>query len=112
MCISSFYLYMEEGAFEIFASTVISYDEWHHFVVNFIGPQDRDGVVLFLDGNLFDSDSTLNEILGPAGDGVVVIGRSYTDSDSNYCSVEVDELLFFNRVIQNYEIQALYQQHA
>ena len=103
---------MDEGAFEIIGNTVVSYDEWHHFVANFIGPRDGEGIVLFLNGSLFDSTTTLKDISGPAGNGLVVIGRSYTDWDSDYSSVELDELLFFNRVLESHEIQDLYHQYT
>ena len=46
---------------------------------------------------------------GPS-DGRLVLGRYFTDVDSNYASVEVDELIFWNTVIPEAEIQYLANQ--
>ena len=41
------------------------------------------------------------------GDGRIVIGRRFSELDSNYASVQVDELLFFNQALTFTEINAL-----
>ena len=42
------------------------------------------------------------------GDGRIVIGRRFSELDSNYPSVQVDELLFFNRALNQTEVTALF----
>ena len=108
----SFSLYMETGYFDVTGGNAETYDQWHHFVANLIGPQEREGIILFLDGNLLVSDTTLDDVEGPAGNGQVQIGRSYTDSNFEYGSVVIGEILFFNRVLESDEIEALFKQYA
>ena len=106
----SFALYLETGLF-VATGNAGSYDEWHHFVANFIGPQEGEGIMLFFDGNLLASVTTLVNLGGPAGNGLVQIGRASTDSNLEYGSVAIDELLFFNRVLETDEIQAMFKQY-
>ena len=42
-----------------------------------------------------------------SGDGRVVVGRIYTNSDRQYGSVDVDELLFFNQALGEQQIRDL-----
>ena len=103
---------METGYFVV-TGIVATYDEWHHFVADFFRTQQEDAIFLFLDGNLLVSDKTLVDDSGvPAGNGHVQIGRAYTDSDFEYGSVVIGEILFFNRVLKSDEIEALYKQYA
>ena len=78
---------------------------WFHTVLNFMGDRMRiyhDGVVR----------STLPVDASPSshipGDGRIVIGRWFSELDSNYASVQVDELLFFNRTLNQTEVTALF----
>ena len=66
---------------------------------------------VFYDGHLLDP--SYSDVINPSppGNGQVVIGRHYVDGDYDYASVELDELVFFNRALEDQEIQALYQQH-
>ena len=43
-----------------------------------------------------------------ATDGRIVVGRWYTDREWAYASVQVDELLFFNRDLSTEEIKMIY----
>ena len=43
------------------------------------------------------------------GDGRIVIGRRETDSDDNYGSGQLDELIFFNKKLSESEITMLSQ---
>ena len=43
------------------------------------------------------------------GDGRIVIGRRFTGSDREYISVQVDELLLFNKTLSEEEIRKLNQ---
>ena len=55
------------------------------------------------------SDTTKNVQSRSAGDGRIVVGRYFTDMDQWYSSVEVDELVFFNRALTVDDIETLYQ---
>ena len=103
---------METGYFDVTGRNAGTYDQWHHFVANLIGPQEGEGIILFLDGNLLVSDTTLGDVGRQAGNGQVQIGRSYTDSYLEYATVAIDEILFFNRILESDEIEALFKQYA
>ena len=42
------------------------------------------------------------------GDGRIVVGKSFTNYDGPYGSVEVDELIFFNQAFTSDDIMSLY----
>ena len=77
---------------------------WFHVVINFVGPSDGEGIVVYYDGaqramNQYKQGNTYE-----AGSGEVVIGK-YNDI---YSSLMMDELLFFNRKLSLKEIEILY----
>lgn len=43
------------------------------------------------------------------GDGKVVIGRQFTDSDNFYSEAKIDELMMFNQLLSDQQIQELYE---
>ena len=51
---------------------------------------------MFLNGTLEKSDTTLYDDSYSGGDGQLVVGRLFTNSDKYYSSVDLDELYFFN----------------
>ena len=66
-------------------------------MLNYLGPSDGEGIYVYQDGVQTGNNITpyFNGPF-PLGDGRVVLGRAYIDSDENYGSVSLDELLFFN----------------
>ena len=42
------------------------------------------------------------------GDGRAVIGRQSTNADRDYCSVEMDDLLFWNKALAEEDIEDLF----
>ena len=54
------------------------------------------------------SDTTKAPSARPPGDGRIVVGRRYTDRDQQYSSVQVDELIFFNKALTTTDIALLY----
>ena len=84
---------------------------WFHLVINYIGPADGQGITIYTNGVLDGSDTEKYKYSWSPGDGRVVIGRKFTDSDTAYASVEVDELTFWNRALTPQEIQAIYNMH-
>ena len=76
---------------------------WFHIVLNFMGNIMR----IYLDGVIRSTLPTGSSSQVP-GDGRIVIGRRFSELDSNYASVQVDELLFFNRALNQTEVTALF----
>ena len=67
------------------------------------------GITVFYDGKEVASSTMEDARFGipPAGDGRIVVGRYYTDTDERYSSVQVDELLFFNQALSPADVIAL-----
>ena len=84
---------------------------WTHIVLNYIGPNDGEGIRVYDDGQEVEvvggrvKDS---RIPPPAGDGRIVVGRGYTDKDADYASMVIDELIFFNKALSTTDIKLLY----
>ena len=76
-------------------------------MLNYIGPNDGEGIKIFIDGVEVTSDTTKGGGSYPTGDGRIVVGRSETDYDFFYGSAQVDELLFFDRCLTLEEINVL-----
>ena len=75
-----------------FSNVTVSFD-WTHVVLNYVGSKENKQI------------GTSVEIV-PQGGGRIVIGKVYTEVD--YCgSVQVDELLFFDKSLSSSEIQML-----
>ena len=89
----------------------ISFSQWYHFVCNVPDIGDAERIKLFYDGSHY---STNNEVIArqsPSGSGRVLVGRAHANLDNYFTSVELDELLFFNRALEEQHVQALYQQY-
>ena len=82
---------------------------WTHVVLNYIGPDDGQGIQIYMDGVQTENDTTKTTVLYTLtlGDGKVVVGRRCTDRNQDYASVEIDELVFFNSNINMAQIQML-----
>ena len=52
---------------------------------------------MFINGTEVGNDPGKTALSRSAGDGRIVGGRGWTNKDENYASVQVDELIFFNR---------------
>ena len=83
-------------------------DDWFHVVVNYFGPNNGEGFNTYFNGDVAFTDSTIQEDDTTPGNGRIVIGRSFTEIDDYYTSMEVDELCFFNEVLSAQEIKYLY----
>ena len=81
--------------------------DWTHMVVNYIGPNDGEGIMTYYNGREVECDTTKTARNVSAGDGRIVIGRRWTDKTGNYASVKVDELFFFNQTLTMDEIRSL-----
>ena len=108
MC--SLEVYVSDGRFhlDLYMSSL-----WSHIVLNYIGPDDGQGIQLYDDGTtsaMHYIDNTKEAGSYSPGDGNVVLGRYYTDfyDDSDpYTGVKIDELLFFNTKLDSTEVAAL-----
>ena len=80
---------------------------WFKIVVNFIGPDNGEGIRIYIDGDQIGSDPKIYKHSVPEGDGRVVIGRVYTSTEFRYSSQQMDELILFNHALTDDEIQRL-----
>ena len=78
-------------------------------MLNYIGPDDGQGIKMFYDGAEVASDTSKTERSNPVREGRIVVGRTYTDKDEAYGSVQVDELIYFNQALIESEIKAIYK---
>ena len=88
---------------------VLSRSGWTHVVINYIGPQNEQGIKIYFNGVRRRTDPTMDPHSYGIGNGHVVIGRYHTDIDDRYASVELDELIFFNKKLSESEITMLSQ---
>ena len=77
-------------------------------MMNYIGPNDGQGIGIYYNGQEVTSSTTKEEGVYPAGDGRTVVGRRYTDQDRGYTSMQIDELIFFNKALRATDIKLLY----
>ena len=77
---------------------------WTNVVLNYLGPEDGEGIRIYYNGVQTGSDDTERLVNHPAGVGKVALGRLYTDKDGDYPGVDVDELMFFNEYLSNQQI--------
>ena len=88
-----------------FVTSVAAPTGWTHIVLNYIGPNNGQGIEIYHNGVQIRNDATKSGATRSSGDCKVVIGRLYADTDDWYGSVDVDELLFFNQKLTDQEIQ-------
>ena len=106
MCSSAIYIRIRmntmRGAFEVRNLHLSS--GWTHIGLNYIGPNNGQGIRVYQDGVQAGSDVTRSNTMYSVPSGRVVVGRLYTNLDSEYLGVDVDELLFFNGKLREKEI--------
>ncbi len=83
---------------------------WFHIGVGFSGPAEGQGILLYVNGTLVDSDDTWNQP-GPfaRGPGVMVLGRRHPDHGWQHSNASVDELAMWNRKLSAQEIADVFQ---
>ena len=82
-------------------------DGWFHLIMNFIGQDNGQGVRIYYDGELKATETSKYGSKYNPGDGRIVIGRYYSNSNVLYNSVQMDDLLFLNHSLDNTEIDLL-----
>ena len=71
-------------------------------MLNYIGPDDGQGI----NGTEVVTGLT-RDATHSAGDGRIVVGRIKTDQDRYYASMEINELIFFNKALSTAEITVM-----
>ena len=84
-------------------------NQWVHLVLNFIGP--AEGFQVFKDGAHVPGLQTKRSYSRPSGAGRLVLGKQYPHKDGQYSSVDLDELIFFNRKLTEQEVTTFYDNH-
>ena len=77
---------------------------WTHIVMNYIGPDNGQGIRVYKDGVQTASEVTKTGGTYSAGDSRVVVGRPYVDLNVQHGWVDVDELLFFNQFLNDQQV--------
>ena len=80
---------------------------WFHILFNFVGPNTGQGFTVYHDGELVANIIRTRPITATSVDRRIVIGRWATDRDEFYSSLEMDELVFFNKALTDAEIRML-----
>ena len=78
-------------------------------MLNFIGPEERFQV--FKDGVLVPGQQTKKYFSRPLGDGRLVLGKRFPHMHNFYSSIDLDELVFFNRKFTEPEVITLYNNY-
>ena len=97
---------MSHGHFQV---SVGKSPEWVHGVLNFLGPNDEEGIRIYQNGKHVGNHTSMAQSSNTEPNGRIGIGRSFTEVGDFYGSVQVDELLFFNRNLTEAEITQLSQ---
>ena len=98
---------MSSGHFSV--STGRANNVWVHSVLNFLGPNNQEGISIYQNGQHVGNHTTIIQSSTNDPDGRIVIGRIFTGVSNFYASVQVDELLFHNQTLTEAEIKLLSQ---
>ena len=80
---------------------------WTHIVLNFIGPNNGQGIRIYYNGHEVASKSVRSERSVPPVDSTIVVGKYYTNLNQDYATAQIDELIFFNHYLTLEEITTL-----
>ena len=81
---------------------------WNHVTVNYLGPNNGQGIRVYRNGLQKGSDDIKFQPDLRLGDDRTAVGRLYTKDDGNYGSFEIDELAFFNVKLSDDQIVELF----
>ena len=68
---------------------------------------DNEGFSIYHDGRFVAKSSVLTGVTHLDGPGVVIIGKSGTETEEDFASVTVDELTFWDRQLLPEELKAI-----
>ena len=100
-----FTIRLQDGVFQTYPDKP---SRWTHVVLNYFGPDDGQGITIHYNGAQVGSDTRQRIGTALPGDGRIVVGRRFTGRNRAYASIEVDELIFFNKFLGTTDIAALY----
>ena len=66
------------------------------------------GLEVFQDGVLVQVQLSKGNFDATPGNGSLVLGKRYVDEDYQYVSMDLDELVFFNRKLMAPEVMKIY----
>ena len=81
---------------------------WIHIVLNYLGPNEDEGIRGYFDGTEVAIDTTKYPFSYSTGPGRIVVGKLYTDRNEKFASVQIDDLMYFNQTLKRQEIETLY----
>ena len=88
------------------AYSTITTNAWTHVILNYIGPNNGQGIKIYLNGWLAVTQTTHPGMTSfRDGDGGIVVGRLLKNKDKSYASVLVDELIYFNMALNDQQIE-------
>ena len=76
--------------------------------MNYVGPMNDQGLAIFQDGALVAVQPNKGTQESTSGNGSLVLGKRYVDEDDKYVSIDLDELVFFNRKLTAPEVMTIY----
>ena len=100
-----FEVFLPEGRF---IRAVIRPTGWFHIVLNYLGPNEDEGIRGYFDGTEVALDITKYPYSYSTGPGRIVVGKLYTDSNEKYGSVQIDDLIYFNKSLTRQQIETLH----
>ena len=80
---------------------------WFHVILNYEGPDNSEGFTTYFNGRLVMSDRRKRPDNNSPGNARMAIGRSFTEIDDFYSSMEMDELAMFNRFLTSEQISLI-----
>ena len=75
-------------------------------MANYLGT--NDGVTLIYNGVEVSRSQTKTVVTRSVGDGRIVVGRYKTNANTNYVTMHIDELMFFDQSLSSSLVQAIY----
>ena len=100
----SHYVDVNDGQFTMGISPA-PINTWMHVAIVYKGPNDDEGITVYHDGINKGSDTAKHSYSPANATGIVKIGRRFDEPGSaQYGPVYLDELLFFNRQLNQSEI--------
>ena len=104
VCLYRYAVVLPHGHFQV---SVRRSNEWVHGMLNFLGPNNEEGIRIYQNGKHVGNHTTITQASTSESNGRIVIGRAFTEVDLQYSSVEVDQLLLFNLALNEAEITLL-----
>ena len=79
-------------------------------MINYFGSGEGLGFVTYVNGEVDHSERDVVTNRTGEGNGGIVVGRLYTETDIEYTTMGIDEMLLFNNSLTGEDISILYTQ--